>query len=133
MTPDEIRQDAQAGTPWTCAGCGAEPPFDCDCPTQVACSGEIGHRVSRSKREILSDMGILEATDADRIKALTAENAALKERVAELEAALAPFARRADIYDPPEDDDWRYDDHDGGNRITFGQLRKARAALEKKP
>jgi len=49
------------------------------------------------------------------------------DRIATLEAALAPFSAQAGRYDPPEDDDnigiW------GGTSITLGMLRAARAAL----
>ena len=65
------------------------------------------------------------------LRALTAENAALKARVVELEDALEPFARRADTYDPPEDDDWVVDWYDSVDRPTLGNFRLARAALEK--
>ena len=104
MTPDEIQKDREAGTPET-----HEPDY---------------------KAAMLYHSDRADAYMSER-DALTAENAAMKERVAELEAALKPFARRADAYDPAEDDDWMVDWYDSGDRPTLGSFRRARAALEK--
>ena len=54
-----------------------------------------------------------------------------EKRIAELTAALKPFADEAEIYNRtlvlgPDIDHWVYD----GERITFGDLRAAAAALK---
>ena len=105
MTPDKIEKDRVAESLRTMAIKSGEQLY----------SAEI-HLLRRA---------------ADRLDALTAENAALKARVVELEDALEPFARRADTYDPPEDDDWVVDWYDSVDRPTLGNFRLARAALEK--
>lgn len=61
--------------------------------------------------------------DLDRI-------AALEARVAELEAALNPFAHEAKRYDGLDFDSERLR---GGTNLTVGDLRRAAATLEKKP
>jgi len=48
-------------------------------------------------------------------------------RIAELEAALMPFAEQAERYDPDEGDDLQSAWDSGG--ITIGDLRRARAVL----
>ena len=59
--------------------------------------------------------------EAFRERVLRAESA-----LAAMRAALKPFAECADMFDPPEGDD-AY--HYGTTKITFGQCRRARAAL----
>ena len=57
--------------------------------------------------------------------------AASEARVKVLEAALKPFAaeieRRAHLVHGPDLDDWNI----GGNALTYGDLRRARAIMEK--
>lgn len=60
---------------------------------------------------------------ANRIEKLTAERDKLMARVAELEAALAPFSDAAD-----EADDWDGEDNDQAP-VSCGQCREARATL----
>ena len=146
MTPDEIQKDREAGTPtrdeiangMNCQTSGWA--FDCY-PIRFLPYKPDGRRQmgKRGRWQRMNEYGGWEnCADPTQILAdcvdpvtLTAENAALKERVVELEDALEPFARRADTYDPPEDDDWVVDWYDSVDRPTLGNFRLARAALEK--
>ena len=52
-----------------------------------------------------------------------------RRRVAELEAALAPFAEAAECIDNPERDDAEIWEHSAAMCITIGNLRRARRLL----
>jgi hypothetical protein len=64
----------------------------------------------------------------------TAENAALLSRVERMEKALKPFAEASVVYDGHSSDDpiWVALHQGSQIRITFGDLRKARSALQEK-
>ncbi len=92
MTPDEIQKDREAGTPET-----HEPDY---------------------KAAMLYHSDRADAYMSER-DAITAENAALKERVAELDAALEYYA---------SDNAWTVQEVEG----PYGDYgKRARAALEK--
>ena len=83
---------------------------------------------SGSRATFVSDM-YFEAADA--IEQARAEILSLSQERDRLREALAPFATLADSYDPDEGDSdqlaW------GNNTTTIGDLRRARAALNKEP
>lgn len=55
---------------------------------------------------------------------------AAEQRIARLEAALAPFARIAEQYDIVDVGEPWQDDEEHGDEITVGDLRRAREALK---
>jgi len=68
--------------------------------------------------------------ERDEWKAMATEFKGLTEewqaRAEQLEAALEPFAKEADLYDPPEGDD---DQPAWSRDFPIGMLRRARSAL----
>lgn len=131
MTPDEIQKDREAGTsgPWCVGPVDDTVVIAPDGSEVAAIDGDYNEPdlwpVMEANARRIARLPDLEQAYLD----LTAENAALKERVAELEAVMTPFAKRADTYDPPENDDGDTDWHDH-NRLLIGDLRRARAALQ---
>jgi hypothetical protein len=83
---------------------------------------------------VLTDGGVVlvEGTDPTFIVGAITGLFGARSRIAELEAALKPFAKRAELLEP----DWR--DHEShwhpsvGSPVTVGDLRRAAAALPSK-